>query len=130
MRYIKIISTVVTVAVLSGCSSCMCRPSASLIENTPIIKIGSTVKPPKEFILFIPANSNFPMEFSVKGDAFNEPRSSKVMVSFKKDMYLYNHWASIDGKHWIDFHTLLDVNPLGGFDTMGANIELKMDYAK
>ena len=129
MRYIPIISAVVAAAVLSGCS-CLYAPSSSLIENTPVVKMGSTTNPPKEFILFIPANSKFPMNFLAKGDALDTNETATVMVSFTKDIYLYDHWASLDGKKWMDFHSMFKVKPSGGFDSMGANIQLKMDYAK
>ncbi|MBU0632532.1 hypothetical protein KKA17_07795 [bacterium] len=127
MRYTGMVTAIAAASILSGC---VYVPSASLIDHTPLVKIGSTAKPPKEFILFIPANTKFPMKFSATGDAFDNPESSTVMVSFKQDMYLYDYWASTDGKKWMDFHTLLDVKPTGGFDSMGANISIKMDYAK
>lgn len=129
MRNTPMISAVVAVAVLTGCS-CLYAPSSSLIDNTPVVKMGSTAKPPKEFILFIPANSKFPMDFLASGNAFDTNESSTVMVSFTKDIYLYDHWASLDGKKWIDFHSMFKVKPSGGFDSMGASIQLKMDYAK
>lgn len=129
MRYIGMAMAIAAASIFTGCSS-MYAPSASLIDNTPIVKIGSTTKPPKEFILFIPANTKFPMEFSATGDAFDNPESSTIMVSFKQNMYLYDIWVSTDGKKWMTFHTLLDVKPSGGFDSMGAKISIKMDYAK
>ena len=127
MRYIKIVSFIVALTLLSGCAM---SPSANLIDKTPVIKVGSTEKPPKDFILFIPANTKFPMNFLAHGDAFDTNATSTVMVSFKKDVYLYDRWASSDGKKWVDFHSMFDVRPLGGFDSMGANIRLKIDYAK
>ncbi len=129
MRYINTIAVVLTLAVFSGCS-CMYAPSSSLIDKTPVVKMGAMTKVPKEFILFIPANTKFPMHFLASGNAFDANATSTVMVSFKKDMYLYDHWASMDGKKWVDFHRLVDVRPSGGFDTQGANIGLKMDYIK
>jgi hypothetical protein len=40
-------------------------------------------------VIFIPTNSEIPIEFLVKGRVFIENDSSKVMVSFKQDKYLY-----------------------------------------
>jgi hypothetical protein len=60
---------------------------------------------------------------------FTENASSKVMVSFKQEMYLYKYWASLDGKTWINSHKLLNVQPSGGFNTSGGKVEVKLDHA-
>jgi len=129
MLIIKITVLSLLITFLSGCAS-MNTPTSSLIEEKPVVTIGSTIKPPKEHIVFIPANTEFPIAFSVKGDVFNKSVSSKVMVSFKKNIYLYKYWASIDGKTWVKSHKLLNVEPSGGFDTSGGKVEVKLDFAK
>jgi hypothetical protein len=105
----------------------MNTPSASLIDTKPIVTIGDVSKVSKDHIVFIPANRQFPVKFSVKGNVFTENTSSKVMVSFKHDMYLYKYWASLDGKTWVNSHKLLNVQPSGGFDASGGKLEVKLD---
>jgi hypothetical protein len=114
--------------ILAGCAA-MNAPSSSLIDNKPVVRIGETGAVPDDHIVFIPANTEFPIEFSVKGSVFNKDASSKVMVSFKRDMYLYKYWASLDGKTWTNSHKLLDVEPSGGFDKSGGKVEVKLNYA-
>jgi hypothetical protein len=107
----------------------MNTPSASLIEIKPVITVGEGGKVPEDHIVYIPANRKFPIEFSVKGNVFTENSSTKVLVSFKQDMYLYKYWASLDGKTWVNSHKLLNVQPSGGFNVTGGKVEVKLDHA-
>lgn len=123
------ILTVLFMVAIAGCAS-MNTPSSSLIDTVPIVEVGETGNVPKEHIVFIPANSEFPIEFSVKGSVFNHDISSKVMASFKQDMYLYKYWASLDGKTWINSHKLMSVEPSGGFDKSGGIVEVKLNLVR
>ena len=113
---------------LFGCAS-MNTPSPSLIETMPVVTVGEAHSTHKEHIVFIPANTKFPVEFSVKGSVFTENASSKVMVSFKQDMYLYKYWASFDGKKWVGSHKLMNVKPSGGFDKSGGKVEVEIELS-
>jgi len=124
---IKLIVSNLLVVVLVGCSS-MNTPSSSLIETKPVITIGEAGDIANDHIVFIPAGIKFPIEFSVKGTVFDEGISSKVMVSFKNDMYLYKYWASLDGKTWVKSHQLMNVEPSGGFDKSGGKVEVKLNF--
>jgi len=114
-----------------GLSSCVLvqSPSSNLVDEKPVVTMGSTSNDFDDHIVFIPANRNIPVEFSIKGDIFNESASSTVTVSFKEDLYLYKYWASVDGKTWLRSHKLLDVRPSGGFDASGGKVELKLNLA-
>ncbi len=112
---------------LSSCAS-INTPNRSLIDNVPVIKIGESRDAPKDHIVFIPANAEFPIKFSISGTAFNKHLSSTVIASFKKDLYLYKYWASFDGKHWENSHKLINVEPSGGFDKSGGKIHLNLDF--
>ncbi len=111
---------------LSGCAS-MNTPNASLIDTIPVIEVGDLKEAPKDHIVFIPANVEFPIQFSLKGSVFNEDVSSTVMTSFKRDLYLYKYWASLDGKKWVNSHKLMKVEPSGGFDKTGGKVEVKIN---
>jgi hypothetical protein len=128
MELIKTLAISVLFSGISGCSS-MNTPSASLIDMMPVVTIGEVSKVSEDHIVFIPANRQFPIYFSVKGNVFTENTSSKLMVSFKQEMYIYKYWASLDGKKWVNSHKLLNVQPSGGFDASGGNLEVKLDYA-
>ena len=125
----KIVLTILSVVLLVGCVS-MNTPSASLIDTIPIVKIGTSADVPEDHIVFIPAKTEFPVEFSLKGSVFNNDLSSIIMASFKQDLYLYKSWASLDGKRWVNSHKLLDVKPSGGFDKSGGKIEVELDHSQ
>ena len=128
----KITNSIICILLLMSLTSCvsMNTPSSSLIETKPVLQIGGSGGAVSEdHIIFIPANKKFPVEFSVKGSVFNENVSSKVMVSFKHDMYLYKYWASLDGKTWVDSHKLMNVEPSGGFDKSGGKVEVKLNFS-
>jgi hypothetical protein len=114
---------------LYGCAS-MNAPSSSLIDTKPVVTIGEVSKASEDQVVFIPANKEFPVEFSVKGNVFEQNVSSKVMVSFKQDIYLYKYWASLDGKKWVNSHELMNVEPSGGFDVSGGKLGVEINFAK
>jgi len=126
---IKVFVTSSFLTLLFGCAS-MNTPSSSLIETKPVIKIGEPGNAPDDHIVFIPANTSFPVEFVVKGNVFNNDSSSKVIVSFKQDMYLYKYWASLDGKEWVNSHKLMSVEPSGGFDKSGGKVEVRLNFVQ
>jgi hypothetical protein len=61
---------------------------------------------------------------------FESNVSSKAMVSFKQDMYLYKYWASLDGKKWVKSHKLMNVEASGGFDVSGGKVGVEINFAK
>jgi hypothetical protein len=123
------ILTALFMTAIAGCAS-INTPSSSLIDTVPVVKVGKTNDVPKEHIVYIPANTEFPIDFSVKGSVFNKDVSSQVMVSFKQDMYLYKYWASLDGKNWINSHKLMRVELSGGFDNSGGKAEVKLNLVE
>lgn len=114
---------------LSGCAS-INTPSSSLIDEKTVLTIGSTSNPSEDHIVFIPAKTEFPVKFSVKGEAFEKSASTTVFVSLKNNLYLYKYWASLDGKTWVNSHELLNVVPSGGFDVAGGKVEVELNHAK
>jgi len=124
---IKFIITILYLIFLVGCAS-MSMPSSTLIDAMSVVTIGETSDIAGDHIVFIPAGTKFPIEFSVKGTVFDEAISSTVMVSFKKNMYLYKYWASLDGKTWMKSHKLMNVEPSGGFDKSGGKVEVKLNF--
>lgn len=128
MGLIKIVAISLLSTCFVGCTT-MSAPSSTILDEKSVITIGSMTTPPDDHIVFIPANTEFPIEFSVKGDVFTQSKSSKVMVSFKQNMYLYQYWASLDGITWMNSHKIINVEPSGGFDTAGGKVEVKLDLA-
>jgi hypothetical protein len=108
----------------------MNTPSSSLIETKPVVTIGEVSNLEEDHIVFIPANKEFPVEFSVKGSVFAENVSSKAIVRFNQGMYLYKYWASLDGKKWVNSHKLLNVEQSGGFDVSGGKVGVEINLAE
>lgn len=129
MKLIKLFVISSLFILLHGCAS-INTPSSSLIETKPVVTIGGVSNASEDDIVFIPANKEFPVEFSVKGSVFEKNVSSKAMVSFKQDMYLYKYWASLDGKKWVNSHKLMNVEPSGGFDVSGGKVGIEINLAK
>jgi hypothetical protein len=95
-----------------------------------VFKIGSTETLPKDFIIFIPANVEFPVEISIAGNAFTKTASADRMMSLNDNLYLYQYWASRDGKSWVQAHELFDLEVSGGLAITGGQAEFKLDNAE
>ena len=122
----KLVSFILIFISLSACSS-MTKPSSSLIDAVPVVKVGEKRAIPKDHIVFIPANTPFPIHFEAKGSLFAKDVKSTVMTRLKQDIYLYKRWASLDGKKWINSHRLINVQPSGGFDSSGGKMVFSLD---
>jgi hypothetical protein len=129
VKLIRVFAISLFFVLLFGCAS-MNPPSSSLIETKPVVTIGEASNTLEDHIVFIPANKEFPIVFSVKGSVFNETVSSNAIVSFKQDMYLYKYWASLDGEKWVNSHKLMNVELSGGFDVSGGKVGVEINLAK
>jgi hypothetical protein len=127
MELFRVVIVCVLLIGIQGCAA-LNTPSASLIDTVPVVTIGSAGKLPEGHIIYVPADREFPVEFSVKGDVFTETVSSIVMVRLKQDLYLYKYWSSLDGKTWVNSHKLLNVEQSGGFGVAGGKAEVKLDF--
>jgi hypothetical protein len=129
MKRIILIGTVIALSVLSGCAS-INTPSSSLIDEIPVFMIGSTETLPEDYIILIPANVEFPVDISITGNAFAKTASTNQMMSMKNNLYLYQYWASHDGKSWVQAHELFNLEVSGGLAITGGLAELKLDNAE
>ena len=128
MKRIKLLVVSVVLGVLMGCAS-ISMPSTSLIDEMPVVRIGSTDKPSGEYILYIPANTKFPVSFVVAGNAFASSASLNSTASMKKDIYLYQYWASHDGRNWVSTEDMFNSEISIGAKYSGGKAEIKLDYA-
>ncbi len=120
---------------LLGCISLFtlaaCAPMTpapiSKIEKLPIVKVGEAAPSNSEYVVYFPVNSPVPVSVRTHGSLFNEDQTVKGSVRLTRDLYLYKHWASHDGKHWENSHRLIDVDFGGGFDISGLNTDIKLE---
>ena len=61
---------------------------------------GQTAPAGQPFVLHYPAGAPLPVETSVSGTLLEKTDKSELQVSLKRDVYVYKHWASFDGKDW------------------------------
>lgn len=129
MKRIVLVGAATIFGLLSGCTS-MNAPSTSLIDELPVIEIGSPDVLTKEFVLLIPANKTFPVDVSIGGNVFAETSLLSTMVNLKGDLYLYQYWASRDGKNWMRLDDMFNLDVFVGASASGGKTELKLDYAE
>lgn len=113
--------------VIQGCSS-LATPSSEAMAKLPVVKLGDNKPKHQEYIFHIPAHSNMPVTLNIKGSmiANNVVQTSSTQLT--QDLYLYKHWASLDGQDWRPRNELvkmvigIGVGPEGG--TINIDIEL------
>lgn len=121
--------TALLLLTLTGCSTAL-PPSESLIETAPIIQIGNQDSVPEKHIVYIPADTSFPITVSANGDLLRKAISSQHNVSFTQDMYIYKQWASLDGKTWHSITQLLNFPSTTALDRTGGKINIRLDLPK
>ncbi len=80
---------------LFGCASWM-APSA----NVPTIRFGETAPPGKDFVMLYPAGTPLPVDAFVGGTLMSQPDKTTLHVTLKRDVYVYKHLVSFDGRNW------------------------------
>lgn len=119
MKFSNIFLTLVVAILFSGCAS-MYVPDSDLINKLQIVKMGSKKPTGDQYILHIPAGANIPVQFSLKGDLISTPIDNNAITQLKHELYVYQYWASLDGKNWqptgeiIKMPITIDVGPEGG----------------
>ncbi len=90
----------VTAAVLSlfGCAGI--PPSESEMAKLPVVRFGEPAPNGRDFILLYPSGVPLPVQASVGGSLMAKPDQATLHVTLKRDVYVYRHWLSFDGKTW------------------------------
>lgn len=128
-NYIKGIILGVYVFSVTGCAS-MYTPNSDLIETLPVIKIGSKKPDGHEYILHIPAETQFPVHFTVKGGLISSPVDQKPTTRIKQDLYVYKYWSSLDGRNWQPSHDLINMPISIGMGPEGGQFHVKVDITE
>lgn len=92
---------VVAVAGLSmiGCASWM-APSEKEMAQVPTVRFGDMAPAGKEFVVLFPAGTPLPIVASASGTLMDKADKATLNVTLKRDVYVYRHWVSFDGKTW------------------------------
>lgn len=84
---------------LIGCASWM-APSEKSMAQVPVVRFGSPAPAGKEFVVMYPAGTPLPVIASVGGTLMAQGDKATLQPVLKRDVYVYKHWVSFDGKHW------------------------------
>lgn len=97
---------VLACSALSACAGLL-PPSPAETATLPVIAYGNPAPAGQPFILHYPAGSALPVLASVSGSLLEREDKAELHVSLKRDVYLYQSWASFDGKNWQRGHDLV-----------------------
>lgn len=75
-------------------------PTAEEMAKVPVVRYGSPAPADGGFVLHYPAGAPLPVDTSVGGSLLEKPAQTTLNVAVKRDVYLYRHWISFDGKTW------------------------------
>jgi len=99
---------------LAACTS-LFPPTTEETAALPTVRFGQKAPEVKDFILLYPAGQPLPMAVSISGNIFERNEQTTLNPRLKRDIHVYKHWASYDGKTW-----------LKGSQLIGGNIELRL----
>jgi hypothetical protein len=84
---------------LIGCASWM-APSEQSMAQVPVVRFGSAAPAGKDFVMLYPAGTPLPVVASVGGTLMEQGDKATLHATLKRDVYVYKHWVSFDGKNW------------------------------
>ena len=110
----------------AGYASLQTTPTEA-IAKLPVVRVGDQPPQKTEHVAFYPAGLAFPVKLKANGLLFAAEKQVESQVALAKDLYLYKHWASHDGKKWKNSHELLGGECGGGFDITGLQANIKLE---
>lgn len=109
-----------------GCAS-LFVPGQDEISKLPVVKMGDPKPQGNEYILHIPAGASFPVDFSINGNLVSGKVQHTSTTSLNRELYLYKHWASLDGKAWQPTRDLIHMPITIGLDSEGGQVKIQVD---
>jgi Mlc titration factor MtfA (ptsG expression regulator) len=110
---------------IAGCATSGHVPLAT-IDTLPVVEVGGHLPEGGDYVLHYPKGYILPVILSVDGGLFAGERTTASTATLGRDLYLYKHWASHDGKAWQNSHDLIDVRITGGFDAEGLKVDVEL----
>lgn len=92
---------------LSACAG-LTPPNASELAQAPQIEFGQSLPSGDNYVLHYPAGKPLPVSTVVEGSLFERGEASELHVVLKRDIYVFRHFASFDGKNWQRANKLID----------------------
>ena len=122
MKY-RYLAYLLAPAVITACATQ--PPGADLTTRVPVVEIGQPKPADKEYILLVKAGRDYPVQMNVDGSFLAKTGAAETIVRVKRDVYLYKHWTSFDGKTWERAKLTLKVGV--GMDPESGKVEIKVD---
>jgi hypothetical protein len=99
MKLLRHVVIVIAGLSMLGCVSWM-APSERDMAQIPVVRFGEMAPAGKDFVVLYPAGTPLPVIASVGGTLMSQPDKATLHVALKRDVYVYRHWVSLDGKKW------------------------------
>jgi hypothetical protein len=84
--------------VLTACTSF--SPSVAQIAKAQHVRFGEPLPKDGDYVLLFPAGTPLPVSMVIGGNLFEQEQQATLHVTLKRDVYVFGHYASFDGKHW------------------------------
>lgn len=121
MKY-RYLAYLLAPAIIAACAT---QPGADLATRIPVVEIGQPKPADKEYILLVKAGRDYPVQMNVDGSFLAKTGAAETTVSVKRDVYLYKHWTSFDGKTWE--RGKLDLKVSVGMDPESGKVDIKVN---
>jgi hypothetical protein len=125
----RTITVIALFALLAGCSAPVTL-SEDLIKQKPVVKMGGAAPAESDYILYIPAGQTFPADLTIDGSLLRQSGDATTQISMKRDLYLYQDWASHDGKKWQRLNKVIGIKVGIGANAEGSQIKVGLESAK
>ncbi len=94
-------ASLIIVVACAALTACTCfGPSSAEIAKAPQIRFGQPLQKDGDYVLLFPAGTPLPVSVVVGGDLFEQEQQATLHVTLKRDVYIFGHFASFDGKNW------------------------------
>jgi hypothetical protein len=101
-------SSLIIVIACAALTACACfAPTSAEIAKAPQIRFGQPLPKEGDYVLLFPAGTPLPVSVAVGGNLFEREQQATLQVTLKRDVYVFGHFASFDGKNWSRSYKLI-----------------------
>ena len=113
--------------IVSGCTGLNSR-TTSPPPDRQIVSVGDKNSPDhNDYILFVKSGQAIPMSIKIKGTMFTNSSSLQSHIVASRDIYLYKHRASFNGRDWYPLNRLLSIRLSARMSAKGGGFEIQVD---
>lgn len=87
-------------ATILALTACAGLPPTETLAGLPVVRYGQPAPSDGDYILHYPAGEPLQVDAAVTGDLFIRDERATLTPRLKQDVYVFDEWASFDGKHW------------------------------